>query len=171
VLAGGEFPGDATRILEQRIEAVMKTFVLTKEAAEKGRKWKVVDAAGVPLGRLASEVASLVRGKYRPDFTPHVDAGDFVVVINADSVRLTGKKLEQKRYYHHSGYIGGIKEVAAGDLLAKNPEKMIREAVKGMLPRGPLGRSLAMKVKVYRNAEHPHQAQQPEIHSIEHVLP
>jgi large subunit ribosomal protein L13 len=125
------------------------------------QKWYVVDAAGKTLGRLATEVATLLRGKHKPTYTPHIDTGDFVVVINASQITLTGKKLEQKRYYRHSGYPGGLKSITAGDLRATRPERMIELAVKGMLPKGPLGRSQLKKLKVYATAEHPHQAQQP----------
>jgi large subunit ribosomal protein L13 len=125
------------------------------------QKWYVVDAAGKTLGRLATEVATLLRGKHKPTYTPHIDTGDFVIVINASQITLTGKKLEQKRYYRHSGYPGGLKSITAGDLRASRPERMIELAVKGMLPKGPLGRSQLKKLKVYATAEHPHQAQQP----------
>jgi large subunit ribosomal protein L13 len=139
----------------------MGTFFQTSEAAEKARKWVVVDAAGAPIGRVASEIATLIRGKHKPEFTQHVDGGDFVIVLNASQVRFTGKKLEKKKYYRHSGYIGGLKEISAGDLLRKDPEQVIRHAVQGMLPRGPLGRRLIAKLKVYPGAEHPHAAQMP----------
>jgi large subunit ribosomal protein L13 len=125
------------------------------------RKWYVVDAKGKTLGRLASEVAMLLRGKHKPQFTPHVDTGDFVIVINAAQVELTGKKLEKKIYYRHSGYPGGLKAITAGDLRAKNPQRMIELAVKGMLPKNSLGRQQFKKLKVYAGSEHPHQAQQP----------
>ncbi len=128
---------------------------------EVDRKWYVVDAAGKTLGRLATEVATLLRGKHKPTYTPHIDTGDFVVVINASQINLTGKKLEQKRYYRHSGYPGGLKSVTAGELRASRPERMIELAVKGMLPKGPLGRAQVKKLKVYAGSEHPHQAQQP----------
>lgn len=145
----------------------MGTFFQSSEEAEKARKWLVVDAAGVPLGRIASEIARLVRGKHKPQFTKHVDGGDFVIVLNASKVRLTGKKLQQKKYYRHTGYIGGLKEIVAADLLRKDPEQVIKHAVQGMLPRGPLGRRLINKVKVYSGSEHPHAAQLP----TEHPLP
>ena len=140
----------------------MKTNFLSKEDAEKSRKWMVVDATGVSIGRLASQVASILRGKHKPTFTPHVDAGDFVVVLNAANVQLTGNKKEDKTYYSYSGYIGGLKEVSAGKMLEKQPEKAVIRAVKGMLPRGPLGRKMLLKLKVYSGSEHPHSAQQPE---------
>ena len=142
----------------------MSTLFLTKEAAEANRKWRVVDAEGVPLGRLASEVAQLIRGKNNPAFTAHVDCGDFVVVINAEKVCLTGRKMTQKTYYNHSGYIGGLKTITADKLIASHPERVIERAVKGMLPKGRLGRDLNKKLKVYAGAEHPHGAQQPELY-------
>jgi large subunit ribosomal protein L13 len=121
----------------------------------------VVDAAGKTLGRLATEVATLLRGKHKPTYTPHIDTGDFVIVINSSQITLTGKKLEQKKYYRHSGFPGGLKSISAGELRATRPERMIESAVKGMLPKGPLGRSQLKKLKVYASAEHPHGAQQP----------
>jgi large subunit ribosomal protein L13 len=125
------------------------------------RKWYVVDAKGKTLGRLASEVATILRGKHKPTYTPHVDTGDFVIVINASQVELTGKKLQKKIYYRHSGYPGGLKAISAGDLRATKPERMIELAVKGMLPKTKLGRAQFKKLKVYAGPEHPHQAQQP----------
>jgi large subunit ribosomal protein L13 len=127
------------------------------------RKWLIVDAAGQTLGRLASEVASLIRGKHKPQFTPHVDTGDFVVVINADKIVLTGKKLLQKKYYRHSGYPGGLRTTTAQEMLNTKPERMIELAVKGMLPKNKLGHQLQTKLKVYAGAEHPHEAQKPEV--------
>jgi large subunit ribosomal protein L13 len=138
----------------------MRTTFMAKPH-EVERKWYVVDAKGKTLGRLASEVAMLLRGKHKPQFTPHVDTGDFVIVINAAQVELTGKKLEKKIYYRHSGYPGGLKAITAGDLRAKNPQRMIELAVKGMLPKNSLGRQQFKKLKVYAGSEHPHQAQQP----------
>ncbi|MCD1261982.1 50S ribosomal protein L13 [Paenibacillus athensensis] len=126
------------------------------------RKWYIVDAAGQTLGRLASEVASIIRGKHKPEFTPHVDTGDFVVVINASQIKLTGKKLTDKKYYRHSLYPGGLKVTTAQDMLNNKPDRMIELAVHGMLPKNRLGDSLKTKLKVYGGAEHPHQAQQPE---------
>lgn len=126
------------------------------------RQWYVVDADGQTLGRLASEVASILRGKHKPTFTPHFDAGDFVIVVNADKIVLTGKKLDQKNYYHHSGYPGGLKATNYRTLLDKKPELAVEKAIKGMLPHNRLGRAMAKKLKVYSGAEHPHQAQQPE---------
>lgn len=127
------------------------------------RKWYVVDAAGQTLGRLASEVASILRGKYKPQFTPHVDTGDFVVVINAEKIQLTGKKWQQKKYYRHSGYPGGLKETTAQAMRDKKPERMIELAVYGMLPKNRLGEKLKSKLKVYAGSEHPHAAQNPEV--------
>jgi large subunit ribosomal protein L13 len=138
----------------------MRTTYMAKPQ-DVDQKWYVVDAAGKTLGRLATEVATLLRGKHKPTYTPHIDTGDFVIVINASQVNLTGKKLEQKRYYRHSGYPGGLKSILAGELRASRPDRMIELAVKGMLPKGPLGRSQLKKLKVYASSEHPHQAQQP----------
>ena len=136
----------------------MSTFMAKKEAVQ--RSWYLVDADNKVLGRLASELAKILRGKNKPDFTPHVDTGDYVVVINAEKVNLTGNKLKDKVYYRHSGYPGGIKSMTAEDLKAKRPEDLVRLAVKGMLPKNRLGRKLFKKLKVYAGAEHPHQAQQ-----------
>ncbi len=133
-------------------------------SAKKGeveRRWYLVDARGKVLGRLASEVAMVLRGKRKPQFTPHVDTGDFVIVVNADKVRLTGKKLRQKMYYHASGYPGGLKATAAGTLLKSRPERLIQYAVRGMLPKSKLGDALYRKLKVYAGEKHPHQAQKP----------
>lgn len=139
----------------------MKTLYAKKNEVE--RRWYVVDAADLVLGRLAAKVATYLRGKNKPVFTPNVDTGDFVIVINAARIRLTGNKMTDKVYYHHSGYIGGIKAQTAKELLAKSPEKMIEKAVWGMLPKNRLGKQMIRKLKVYRGAEHPHQAQAPEI--------
>ena len=139
----------------------MKTFMAKAEAVE--RKWYVVDAEGMVLGRLASQVAAILRGKHKPIFTPHVDTGDYVIIINADKVVLTGKKLEQKKYYHHSGYVGGLKEISYKTLLQKKPEFAVYEAIRLMMPKGPLGRQMLKKVKIYRGSEHNHVAQQPEV--------
>ncbi|MCB0333707.1 MAG: 50S ribosomal protein L13 [Bdellovibrionales bacterium] len=144
----------------------MKTFSQTKEDAKASAKWHVVDASGAPLGRLASEVATLIRGKHKPSFTPHVDGGDFVVVINASRVALSGKKMTQKKYYSHSGFPGGIKEIAAGKLLEEKPEMLIEKAVKGMVPRGALGHQIIKKLKVYAGSEHPHDAQKPQAYNL-----
>ena len=126
------------------------------------RKWYVVDAADMTLGRLASEVAKVLRGKNKPTFTPHIDTGDYVIVVNAEKVKVTGKKLDQKIYYHHSDYVGGMKETTLREMLAKKPEKVVELAVKGMLPKGPLGREMYTKLFVYAGPEHKHQAQKPE---------
>ena len=138
----------------------MKSFMASPATIE--RKWYVVDAAGMTLGRLASEVAKVLRGKNKPTFTPHIDTGDYVIVVNAEKVKVTGKKLDQKIYYHHSEYVGGMKETTLREMLAKKPEKVVELAVKGMLPKGPLGREMFTKLHVYAGAEHPHSAQQPE---------
>ena len=127
------------------------------------RKWYVVDAPGCTLGRLASEVAKVLRGKNKPIFTPHADTGDYVVVINAEKITVTGKKMNDKVYYHHSDYVGGMKEQTLAEKLAKKPEQVIELAVKGMLPKGPLGRKMYKKLFVYAGAEHPHAAQKPEV--------
>ena len=126
------------------------------------RKWYVVDADGCTLGRLASGVASVLRGKNKPQFTPHVDTGDYVIVVNADKVKVTGKKLDQKIYYHHSDYIGGMKETTLREMMNKHPERVIEYAVKGMLPKGPLGRQMYTKLFVYAGPDHKHAAQKPE---------
>ena len=138
----------------------MKSFMASPATIE--RKWYVVDAADYTLGRLASQVASVLRGKNKPTYTPFIDCGDNVIVINADKVKVTGKKLDQKIYYHHSDYVGGMKETTLREMLAKKPEKVVELAVKGMLPKGPLGREMFTKLHVYAGAEHPHAAQQPE---------
>jgi large subunit ribosomal protein L13 len=130
------------------------------------RKWYIVDAAGQTLGRLASEVASILRGKTKPEYTPHVDTGDFVIVINADKIKLTGKKLTDKIYYTHSLYPGGLKATPAGVMLKNKPERMFEIAVKGMLPKNSLGRQMFTKLKVYAGSEHPHAAQKPEVWQI-----
>jgi large subunit ribosomal protein L13 len=138
----------------------MKTF--SAKLSEFDRKWYVVDANGCVLGRLASFVASRLRGKHKPIYTPHVDTGDHIIVINADKVALTGKKWDEKLYYRHSGYVGGLKSITAKQLLQKRPEDLIMHAVRGMLPKNRLGRKMLKKLKVYAGAEHPHMAQQPE---------
>ena len=132
------------------------------KAADITRKWYVVDAEGLALGRVASQVANILRGKNKPIYTPHVDTGDYVIIINASKVILTGKKLDQKIYYKHSGYVGGLKETKYRKLLAEKPEEAMRHAVVGMLPKGPLGRQMAKKLKIYAGAEHEQTAQQPE---------
>ena len=139
----------------------MKTFM--PKAADITRKWYVVDAEGLALGRVASQVANILRGKNKPIYTPNVDTGDYVIVINCDKVILTGKKLDQKIYYKHSGFVGGLKETKYRKLLAEKPEVAMRHAVVGMLPKGPLGRQMAKKLKIYAGAEHEHAAQQPEV--------
>ena len=138
----------------------MKTFMANAETVE--RKWYLVDADGMTLGRLASQVAAILRGKNKPVFTPHCDTGDHVIVINASKVVLSGKKLDQKKYYRHSGYPGGLKETPYRTLMAQKPEFAVKHAVVGMLPKGPLGRKMAKKLRVYAGAEHEHAAQQPE---------
>ena len=138
----------------------MNTYMANPAKIEK--KWYVVDATGYTLGRLASEVAKILRGENKPEFTPHVDTGDFVIIVNAANVKVTGKKLDQKVYYHHSDYVGGMKETTLREMLAKKPEKVVELAVKGMLPKGPLGRQMMTKLHVYAGAEHNHQAQKPE---------
>jgi len=127
------------------------------------RKWYVVDATGYTLGRLASEVAKVLRGKNKAIFTPHIDTGDYVIIVNADKIQVSGKKLDQKIYYHHSEYVGGMKETTLREMMAKKPEKVVELAVKGMLPKGPLGRQMYTKLHVYAGPEHNHQAQKPEV--------
>ena len=139
----------------------MKTFMASPEKIE--RKWYVVDADGCTLGRLSAEIAKVLRGKNKPEYTPHIDAGDYVIVINAEKVAVTGKKLDQKVYYSHSDYIGGLRETTLREMLAKHPERVIEHAVKGMLPKGPLGREMYTKLHVYVGAEHKHEAQKPEV--------
>lgn len=138
----------------------MKTYVT--KPAEIERAWYVVDAEGQTLGRLASKVATILRGKHKPIYSPSVDCGDYVIVINADKIAVTGKRLEQKRYYRHSLYIGGLKEISLRDQLQKHPERVIESAVRGMLPKNTLGRKMFKKLKVYAGSEHPHEAQQPQ---------
>ena len=138
----------------------MKSFMASPATIE--RKWYVVDATDMTLGRLASEVAKVLRGKNKPTFTPHIDTGDYVIVVNAEKIKVTGKKLDQKVYYHHSEYVGGMKETTLREMLAKKPEKVIELAVKGMLPKGPLGREMYTKLYVYAGPDHKHQAQKPE---------
>jgi large subunit ribosomal protein L13 len=138
----------------------MKTFTATPSTIT--RDWYVVDAEGKTLGRLATEIARRLRGKHKPEYTPHMDTGDYIIVVNAEKVQVTGNKGQGKMYYSHSGYPGGIKEINFDDLQAKKPEMIIEKAVKGMLPRGPLGRAMFRKLKVYAGAEHTHAAQQPQ---------
>ena len=143
----------------------MRTTYMAK-TQEVERKWYIVDAEGQTLGRLASEVASILRGKLKPEFTPHVDTGDFVIVINADKIKLTGKKLTDKMYYRHSMHPGGLKATPAGEMLNKRPDRLFELAVKGMLPKNSLGRQMFSKLKVYAGTEHPHAAQKPEAWQI-----
>ena len=143
----------------------MKTYMATPSTIE--RKWYVVDAADKTLGRLAAEVAKVLRGKHKPTFTPHMDTGDHVIIINADKVRLTGKKLVQKVYFRHSGYLGGDKYTKAGDMLPKNPVRMVELAVRGMVPHNRLGSQIIKKLHVYAGSEHPHAAQKPEVLTID----
>ena len=139
----------------------MKTFMASPATID--RKWYVVDATDMTLGRLASEVAKVLRGKNKPIFTPHIDTGDYVIVVNAAKVKVTGKKLDQKVYYHHSDYVGGMKEATLREMLDKKPEKVVELAVKGMLPKGPLGRQMYTKLHVYAGSEHEQAAQKPEV--------
>lgn len=139
----------------------MKSFMASPATIE--RKWYVVDAAGYTLGRLASEVAKVLRGKNKPIFTPHMDCGDYVIIVNADKVTVTGKKLDQKIYYHHSEYVGGMKETTLREMMAKKPEKVVKLAVKGMLPKGALGKSMLKKLHVYAGPDHEQAAQKPEV--------
>ena len=139
----------------------MKTFMASPATID--RKWYVVDAANMTLGRLASEVAKVLRGKNKPIFTPHMDTGDFVIIVNAEKVKVTGRKLDQKIYYHHSGYVGGLKETTLREMMAKKPDRVVELAVKGMLPKGPLGRQMYKKLHVYVGPEHQHAAQKPEV--------
>ncbi len=138
----------------------MKSFMASPATIE--RKWYVVDATDMTLGRLASEVAKVLRGKNKPIFTPHIDTGDYVIVVNAEKIKVTGKKLDQKIYYHHSEYVGGMKETTLREMMAKKPERVIELAVKGMLPKGPLGREMYKKLFVYAGPDHKQQAQKPE---------
>ena len=139
----------------------MKTFMASPATID--RKWYVVDATDMTLGRLASEVAKVLRGKNKAIFTPHMDCGDYVIVINAEKIKVTGKKLDQKIYYHHSDYVGGMKETTLREKMAKKPEQVVELAVKGMLPKGPLGRQMYTKLHVYAGPEHKHEAQKPEV--------
>jgi large subunit ribosomal protein L13 len=145
----------------------VKKYTFSAKKADNPQKWYLVDADGAVLGRLASQVAHRLRGKHNPKFTPHVDTGDWVIVINAEKIVLTGRKMDQKMYYRHSGYIGGLKQMSAKELLEKKPEELVRSAVKGMLPKNKLGRQLFKKLKVYTGNAHPHEAQQPEVIKIQ----
>jgi len=146
------------------MERMMRTYFAKQ--TDVIRKWYLVDANGKTLGRLASRVAILLRGKHKPTFTPHVDTGDHVVIINADKIRLTGDKFKTKTYIHHTGYPGGLKSVTAEHLHAKNPTGLVTRAIKGMLPKNPLGKQMARKLKVYAGTAHPHEAQRPEPHAL-----
>lgn len=137
----------------------MKTFTATPSTIK--REWFVVDATDKTLGRLATELAHRLRGKHKPEFTPHMDTGDHMIVVNAEKIKVTGKKLDDKMYYHHTGYVGSLKSINLGKLLEQHPERVIQKAVKGMLPRNPLGRATFRKLHVYAGADHPHAAQQP----------
>lgn len=139
----------------------MKTFMASPSTIE--RKWYVVDATGYTLGRLASEVAKVLRGKNKPTYTPSMDTGDYVIIVNAEKIKVTGKKLDQKIYYRHTGWIGGLKQTTLRDMLAKHPERVLEHAVKGMLPKGPLGRQMYTKLHVYVGPDHKHAAQKPEV--------
>lgn len=139
----------------------MKTFMASASSID--RKWYVVDATGYTLGRLASEVAKVLRGKNKPTYTPSMDTGDYVIVVNAEKVKVTGKKLDQKVYYRHSEYVGSLKEITLREMLNKHPERVIESAVKGMLPKGPLGREMYTKLHVYAGPDHKHEAQKPEV--------
>ena len=142
----------------------MKSFMANANNVEK--KWLIIDAEDRVLGRMATEIATILRGKNKPTFTPHVDTGDFVIVINAGKVKLTGKKLAQKKHIYHSGYVGGLKQIPYSTLMEKNPEKIIELAVKGMLPKNSLGRAMYRKLKVYSGPEHGHEAQKPELYEF-----
>lgn len=142
-------------------QKIQKTYATRLDDIE--RRWWVVDAQGMTLGRLASKVAPILRGKHKPCFTPHLDTGDYVIIINADKIHVTGKRLDQKQYYRHSGYPGGLKTMTLRELMSRFPARPLKFAIKGMLPKGPLGRKMLTKLKVYAGAEHPHQAQQPQI--------
>ena len=144
----------------------MTTYQMTKEEAVSSKKWFVIDAAGLPVGRVATQAARYVRGKHKPQFTPHVDCGDFVIVINAEKAVFTGNKETQKKYYHHTGYPGGIKETTPQKLRETAPERIIQNAVKGMVKKGTLGYQIIKKLKVYAGTEHPHQAQSPEVLTV-----
>jgi len=145
------------------------TRTYTPKAGEVQREWLIIDATDVVLGRLASHAATLLRGKHKPTFANHIDTGDFVIIINADKVALTGQKLEQKKAYRHSGYPGGLKSVTYSELLEKNPERAVEKAVRGMLPKNSIGAQQLRKLKVYRGAEHPHGAQQPKTYTLDQV--
>jgi len=138
----------------------MKTY--SARSQDIRRHWHLVDADGKTLGRLATEVARRLRGKHKPEYTPHVDTGDYVVIVNAEKIRVTGSKMSDKMYHHHTGYIGNLKSISLEKLLQRKPEKVLQQAIKGMMPKGPLGRAMLGKLKIYAGAEHPHAAQQPQ---------
>ncbi|MGB4661698.1 MAG: 50S ribosomal protein L13 [Mobilitalea sp.] len=144
----------------------MKSFMASPSTIE--RKWYVIDATGHTLGRLSSEIAKILRGKNKPTFTPHIDTGDYVIVVNADKIKVTGKKMEQKIYYNHSDYPGGMRETTLAEMMAKKPTEVIRLAVKGMLPKGPLGREMITKIHIFAGPEHDHAAQKPEVLEIKY---
>jgi large subunit ribosomal protein L13 len=160
---GGYHQGD--RAMVRGFFRAMKTYVATP--ADRERNWLVVDANGKTLGRLATQVADALRGKRKPEYTPHVDVGDFVIVVNAEKVAVSGRKREAKRYFRHSGYPGGLRSRTLGDMLERRPEEVVRRAVRGMLPRNRLGRAQLRKLKVYAGPEHPHAAQQPQPMEVE----
>ena len=141
-------------------QIVQKTYATTPDVIQ--RRWWVVDAKGMTLGRVASKVAPLLRGTQKPYFTPHLDTGDYVIIVNADKIRVTGKRMDQKIYYRHSGYPGGLKQMTLREMMDKDPTRALRLSIKGMLPKGPLGRRIFKKLKIYAGAEHPHEAQQPQ---------
>jgi large subunit ribosomal protein L13 len=163
---GPQLQADQTTIYTQRLRTV-RTF--TPKDSDITRRWHVIDASDVVLGRLASHVAVLLRGKHKPIFAPHIDTGDFVVVVNASKVALSGSKLEQKHAYRHSGYPGGLRAVSYASLMASNPERAVEKAVRGMLPKNALGRKTLSKLKVYAGPDHPHQAQQPQPYEITQI--
>jgi len=142
-------------------QIVQKTYATTPDVIE--RRWWVIDAQGMTLGRVASKVAPLLRGTHKAYFTPHLDTGDYVIIVNADKIHVTGKRMDQKTYYRHSGYPGGLKSLTLRELMEKVPNRALKLAIKGMLPKGPLGRRMYKKLKVYAGADHPHQAQQPQV--------
>ena len=142
-------------------QQIQKTHVTTPSAID--RRWWIVDAQGMTLGRLASKVAPILRGKHKVNFTPHLDGGDYVIIVNADKIHVTGKRMDQKLYYRHSGYPGGLKSMTLRELMDKFPTRALKFAIKGMLPKGPLGRKMMRKLKVYAGADHPHRAQQPQV--------
>ncbi len=141
-------------------QQIQTTYATTPSVIERG--WWVIDARGMTLGRLASRVAPILRGKHKPYFTPHLDTGDYVIIVNAEKIHVTGKRMDQKIYYRHSGYPGGLKQMTLREMMKRRPTRALKLAIKGMLPKGPLGRQMMTKLKVYAGAEHPHQAQQPQ---------